>query len=99
APHVASAKESACGCAGIFCAPQALELYAEIFEAEGALHKLENFASLNGARFYGLPVNEEKVTLIREDAEETPGVNVPGGGQVVSFSLGKKRGWRILPQA
>src|SRR5690606_21187283 len=58
APHARGAKEAACGCAGIFSAPIALELYAEAFEQAGALHRLEAFASEFGARFYGLPLNE-----------------------------------------
>lgn len=66
APHVRSAKETACGCAGIYSAPAALELYAEAFQAADALDKLEDFASHFGADFYGLPRNEERVTLIEE---------------------------------
>jgi dihydroorotase len=67
APHPKNAKEAACGCAGIFSAPVAIELYAEAFEAAGALNKLEVFASRNGAMFYGLPVNTRTITLVRED--------------------------------
>src|SRR5205085_6677247 len=67
APHTRESKESACGCAGIFNAPFALESYAQVFEEEGALDKLEAFASLNGARFYGLPLNEKTVTLRRAE--------------------------------
>jgi dihydroorotase len=66
APHAIPTKETACGCAGIFCAPNALELYAEVFEEEGALDRLEAFASLNGPNFYRLPPNEARVTLHRE---------------------------------
>jgi len=66
APHAASTKEAACGCAGCYTAPLALSLYAEVFEAEGALDRLEAFASLNGAAFYGLPPNEDKITLQRK---------------------------------
>ena len=69
APHAREAKESACGCAGIFNAPYALESYATVFEEEDALDKLEAFASINGARFYGLPVNEETVTLERTEQQ------------------------------
>ena len=69
APHAREAKESACGCAGLFNAPLALESYATVFEEEGALDKLEAFASVNGARFYGLPVNEERVTLDRTEQQ------------------------------
>ncbi len=66
APHAVPTKETACGCAGIFTAPAALELYAEVFEEEGALDHFEAFASLNGPDFYHLPVNEGRVTLRRE---------------------------------
>ena len=63
APHARSAKEAACGCAGCYTALHALELYAEAFEAAGALDKLESFASFHGADFYGLPRNTDKITL------------------------------------
>src|SRR6202030_3993620 len=66
APHTVPAKETACGCAGVFTAPAALEIYAEVFEEEGALGCFEAFASLNGPRFYRLPANERRVTLRRE---------------------------------
>ena len=91
APHARYAKESACGCAGIFNAPYALESYASVFEEEGALDKLEAFASLNGARFYDLPVNEETVTLERAE------VTVPDAiGGIVPFHAGETLGWRVL---
>ena len=66
APHTVAAKETACGCAGIFTAPCALEIYAEVFEEEEALDRLEGFAALNGPAFYRLPVNASRVTLRRE---------------------------------
>ena len=66
APHAIPTKETACGCAGIFTAPAALEIYAEVFEEEGALDRFEAFASLNGPAFYRLPVNETRITLRRE---------------------------------
>ncbi|MGE5269211.1 MAG: dihydroorotase [Thiohalocapsa sp.] len=96
APHAAPTKETACGCAGIFTAPTALELYAEVFEEEGALDRLEAFASLNGPAFYGLPPNEARVTLRREP------VTVPervGHGElaVVPFRAGERLRWRLLP--
>ena len=69
APHARHAKESGCGCAGIFNAPFALESYASVFEEEGALDRFEAFASENGARFYGLPLNEGTVTLERADTQ------------------------------
>ena len=69
APHARDAKESGCGCAGIFNAPYALESYATVFEEGDALDKLEGFASEHGARFYGLPLNEGTVTLERRETE------------------------------
>src|SRR3954468_8150774 len=67
APHTREAKESACCCAGIFNAPFALESYAKVFEEEGALDNLEAFASENGPRFYGLPLNDGTITLERSE--------------------------------
>ncbi len=66
APHLRSGKESACGCAGTFNAPVALAVYAEIFDSAQALEQLEAFTSINGPRFYGLPVNTDSVTLLRK---------------------------------
>lgn len=71
APHALGDKESACGCAGIFSAPHALENYVQVFAEENALDKFEAFASLNGPEFYGLPVNQQKVTLV-EIASQVP---------------------------
>ncbi len=65
APHPVGAKESACGCAGVFCGPTALQTYVQVFDEEGALDKFEGFASLNGARFHGLEPNAETITLER----------------------------------
>jgi len=67
APHAQHAKESDCGCAGSYTAHAAIELYAEVFEQENALDKLEAFASLNGPAFYQLPVNEDKITLVQKE--------------------------------
>jgi dihydroorotase len=90
APHAREAKESACGCAGIFNAPFALESYATVFEEEGALDRLEAFASLNGARFYGLPVNDGTVSLERAD------VQVPDEiAGLVPFHAGETLRWRF----
>ncbi|MDO6487040.1 dihydroorotase [Colwellia sp. 6_MG-2023] len=66
APHAQHAKESACGCAGVYSAHAAIELYAEVFEQENALDKLEAFASLNGPEFYQLPINTDKITLVKK---------------------------------
>ena len=90
APHARNAKESACGCAGIFNAPYALEAYATVFEEEDALDKLEAFASINGARFYDLPVNEETVTLERfyvEVPQEIDGVVPFMAGETLRWSF------------
>jgi dihydroorotase len=90
APHLVGAKESSCGCAGIFNAPFALESYAAVFEADGVLDRFEGFASEHGARFYGLPLNEGAVTLVRD------GVEVPARvGEVVPFHAGERLDWRL----
>jgi dihydroorotase len=90
APHSRQAKESTCGCAGIFNAPFALESYARVFEEEDALDRLEAFASLNGARFYDLPVNEETVTLERAEIEVPQEI-----GGIVPFHAGETLRWRF----
>lgn len=101
APHAISAKESACGCAGIFSAPAALELYAQVFDEESALDKFESFASLNGPKFYGLQANGETVTLSREDWTPPESVPVAGAsavspGAVKVFKGGDVLHWRLL---
>jgi dihydroorotase len=95
APHARGAKESACGCAGSFTAPAALELYATAFEQAGALDKLEGFASHHGPDFYGLPRNSGTVTLAR-DAWEVP-AELPYGDQViVPLKGGERLSWRMV---
>lgn len=94
APHAIPTKETACGCAGIFCAPNALELYAEVFEEEGALHRLEAFASLNGPNFYRLPVNDTRVTL-RRAANVVPVAVGEGALAVSPFRAGETLRWKI----
>lgn len=94
APHDKSAKESACGCAGIFNAPFALESYAAVFEEEGALDKFEAFASENGPRFYGLPLNEERIILERTDVV-VPELLALEGLDVVPFHAGATLRWRL----
>ena len=91
APHARHAKESACGCAGIFNAPFALESYATVFEEEDALDRFEDFASVNGPRFYGLPLNEGTVTL--ERAEIQVPQEIEG---IVPFHAGETLRWRVL---
>ena len=90
APHTREAKESACGCAGIFNAPFALESYVGVFDEEGVLDKFEAFASVNGPNFYGLPLNDGAVTLERAEVE------VPGEiAGVVPFHAGETLRWRF----
>ena len=95
APHPIGEKESACGCAGIFTAPAALALYAEAFEAAGALDKLEAFASLNGPKFYDLEVNQGTVTLERAETPVPERIDVPGVGAVHPFRGGANVAWKI----
>lgn len=94
APHAREAKESSCGCAGIFNAPYALESYATVFEDEGALDRLEAFASENGPRFYGLPLNEGTVTLERVEQQVPPVLPAAGTG-LVPFHAGETLRWRF----
>ena len=94
APHAKHAKESACGCAGVFNAPYAMESYAKTFDEENALDKLEGFASEHGPKFYGLPLNEGTMTLTRKanvvpqyiDTPETP---------LIPFHAEETMGWQI----
>lgn len=95
APHAIETKEAACGCAGIFNAPFAIESYAAVFDEEGALDKLEAFAALNGPAFYRLPVNEDMITL------ERGGLTVPtriaaAGSALVPFHAGETMAWRLV---
>ncbi|MGB7407361.1 MAG: dihydroorotase, partial [Pontixanthobacter sp.] len=95
APHARDAKESSCGCAGIFNAPFALESYATVFEEEGALDRFEAFASLNGPRFYRLPVNESVITLEKTQIsipETVPGDDAP----IVPFHASATLGWKLI---
>ena len=88
APHAVEAKESSCGCAGIFNAPFALEAYATVFDEEGALDRLQAFASLNGPRFYGLPLNDGTIELKRHQVEVPESI-----AGVVPFLAGQTLGW------
>ena len=92
APHEVKTKETACGCAGIFNAPYALEAYAMVFEEEGVLDKLEAFASENGPQFYGLPLNEARVALERRECQ-VPEQITAGGGDVVPWMAGDILPW------
>jgi len=95
APHARQVKESACGCAGIYSAHAALELYAEAFEAVGALDKLEAFASDFGADFYGLPRNTQQITLVRE-SWKVPADFDFGADRLVPLRAGESVAWRLV---
>ena len=94
APHAVSAKESSCGCAGIFNAPYALESYATVFDEEGALDKFEAFASENGPHFYSLPLNKGTVTLERAAVSVPESVDA-NGMPIVPFHAGEDIGWKF----
>lgn len=95
APHEIHAKLSACGCAGIFNAPYALESYAAVFDEEGALDRLEGFASVHGPQFYGLPLNEDRVTLERVSFAVPESLET-GGSTLVPFHADSELVWRIV---
>jgi dihydroorotase len=95
APHAKHRKESDCGCAGCYSAWSALELYTQVFDELGALDKLEGFASLYGADFYGLPRNTETVTLVRESWEVPASIVLPNGDPIVPFFAGKQVAWKL----
>ena len=96
APHPVGAKECACGCAGCFTAPAALELYTQVFEEEAALDRLEQFAALAGPRFYGLAPNEERVALVRDPWSVPARVPVTGEAREVRpFMAGEPVAWRL----
>jgi dihydroorotase len=94
APHAKHTKEAACGCAGCFTAPHAMSLYATAFEDAGALDKLPDFASRFGPAFYGLPVNADTLTLVREPWT-VPDAYTFGEDVVVPLWAGKTLGWRV----
>ena len=96
APHPVHEKESDCGCAGIFSAPTAMQVYTQVFDEEGALDKLEAFASINGPGFYGLAVNEETVTLVRDVVEVPERVETAEGEIVMVFRPDAGLNWRIM---
>jgi dihydroorotase len=94
APHAIPTKETACGCAGIFTAACAFEIYTEVFEEEAALDRLEAFASLNGPAFYGLPPNETRVTL-RGEPFQVPERIGEADTAVIPFRAGEILRWRL----
>ena len=95
APHPQHAKENACGCAGMFSAATAIELYAEAFEQIGALDKLEAFASKNGARFYGLPENTDTIILVKQAQTVPNSFPIGNGGQLVPMRAGGSVAWTM----
>jgi dihydroorotase len=95
APHTVPAKETACGCAGIFTAPCALEIYAEVFEEADALDRLEGFAALNGAGFYRMPVNDSRVTLRREPYPVPEHIGEDENA-VTPFRAGETLRWHLM---
>jgi dihydroorotase len=99
APHRITDKEAACGCAGIFSAPTALEIYAQVFEEEGALDQLELFASRNGPSFYRMPVNAGTVTLRKAPLLVPEMVAVPDeGSAIMPFLAGETLRWSLAAQ-
>lgn len=99
APHERTAKEAACGCAGIFSAPIALECYATVFDQENALDRLAAFASEHGSRFYGLPPNEGTVTLQRAPCRVPEDVTLPHGKSIHPLMGGTELTWRLMDSA
>lgn len=94
APHETTTKEAACGCAGCYTAYAGIELYAEAFDAAGALDRLEGFASRFGPAFYGLPVNESRITLVA-DAWQAPLEQPFGAGRITPLRAGEMHAWRL----
>ncbi len=94
APHTRDNKESSCGCAGCYSAAAAIELYAQFFDNAGALNRLEDFASHFGADFYGLPRNQDRITLVR-DPWQVPDALYPGDNPIVPLGAGTTLNWRL----
>jgi len=97
APHARHTKENACGCAGVFSAHAGIELYAEVFDAAGRLDRLEAFASERGADFYGVPRNQDSITLVREEWD-VPSSYPFGADELVPLRAGAKVGWRLVDE-
>lgn len=96
APHARSTKEAACGCAGCYTAHAGIELYAEAFEAAGALEKLEAFASLNGPAFYGMAPNADTITLQRESWTVPESYGYLGGDPLVPLRAAESVAWKLV---
>ena len=95
APHPLSDKEAACGCAGIFTAVNALELYTQVFDEENELEKLEGFASIHGSAFYGMDLNDEHVTLVKENVRIPGSIPVSDGSSIRPFRAGQTLSWKL----
>lgn len=95
APHAQGDKESACGCAGAYTAPAAIELYATAFEQVGALERLEGFASHHGPDFYALPRNSDRITLVREEWKVPDSLPYSGGQRIVPLQAGESLAWKL----
>lgn len=93
APHLRHLKENACGCAGVFSAPVALAAYARVFDEEGALERLEAFASLNGPAFYGLPPNEQRIELRKAPRQVPATIAIEKAGEIVPLFAGETVDW------
>ncbi|MCQ9377483.1 dihydroorotase [Methyloversatilis sp. XJ19-49] len=98
APHAKGTKETACGCAGCYTSHAGIELYAEAFDAAGALDRLEAFASFNGPDWYGLPRNTSRITLLRESWEVKAEQEFADGDVLVPLRAGERVAWRIEPE-
>ena len=96
APHALGSKETACGCAGCYTAPAALELYAEAFATAGALDRLEAFASFNGPDFYRLPRNSGTVTLVKQVWVMPETFDYAGGDKLVPLLAGESLHWKLV---
>ncbi|ENJ4474595.1 dihydroorotase [Yersinia enterocolitica] len=94
APHAKHRKESSCGCAGVFNAPSVLPAYASVFEEMNALQHFEAFCSLNGPRFYGLPVNEDFVELVRVPFQQPEEISL-GNESIIPFLAGQTINWSV----
>jgi dihydroorotase len=94
APHPRHAKEAACGCAGIYTAHAALEFYAEVFEQAGALNRLEAFSSFHGPDYYGVPRNQDTVSLVKEDWIAPSGIPL-GSETLVPLRAGEVIAWKL----
>jgi len=95
APHSVAAKESACGCAGIFNAPHAIEAYAKVFDEEGAMDKFEGFASIFGPKFYGLPVNDDTITIAQK-TQNVPEKLSLTDTDIIPFHAGETLAWSLV---